>query len=65
MMLPRSIYLTFTLQTMYKIINSNVRYSDQIVTNPSFLVKKEPFFAQYIEQKTTTCYKMVNKTNPQ
>jgi len=49
---------------MYKIINSNVRYSDQIVTNPTFSFKKKPFFAQYIEQNCSNCYKIVNKTNP-
>ncbi|TFH92614.1 hypothetical protein ELS82_05325 [Vibrio ouci] len=64
MVLPCSIYLTFTLQTMYKIINRNVRYSDQIVTNSTFLFKKKPFFAQYIEQNCSNCYKIVNKTSP-
>ncbi|KAB0287991.1 hypothetical protein F2P58_10980 [Vibrio fortis] len=61
MLLPCSIYLTLTLQTMYKIINTDVRYSDQIVTNTSFLVKKTANFAHYIEQKPISCYKIVNK----
>ncbi|EGU51402.1 hypothetical protein VIOR3934_21056 [Vibrio orientalis CIP 102891 = ATCC 33934] len=60
MMLPRSIYLTFTLQIMYKIINTDVRYYDHFVTKPTFLVKKTAKCAHYIEQNTTNCYKIVN-----
>ncbi|TKG34408.1 hypothetical protein FCV85_06605 [Vibrio sp. F13] len=61
MLLPCSIYLTLTLQIMYKIINTDVRYYDQSVTKPTFLVKKTTNFGHYIERNTINCYKIVNR----
>ncbi|PNH93557.1 hypothetical protein C1M59_06455 [Vibrio diazotrophicus] len=61
MTIPCSIYLTFTLQTVYKIINTDVQNNGNNVTLSTFLALKANIYAHYIEQNKNDCYKIVNK----